>query len=220
MKALLKREFELTNYFPKTFKHYLLLSLGLLVAAWLLGPNVIGFRDSESLSLYLTIIIFGIVNSKVSTSIQRDITEKQKMFLQTLPVKTEHIVHAKYISVLLWNCVAFIWAISLSALNTLMNHGEWSDLLFVYLISSMLLFISSTTIGCFFLWNDKRINVVFYVSLVVWLISYMIGGFFLTSLGFSWTVYMAMNMVIACIIFGGSWLVVMNQVKSKGMNFS
>lgn len=217
MKPLLQRELEIIAWSPKKLKLYVFISIGLLIAAWLVGPNVLRWIEAEQLSLYLTITIFVIMNGKVSTSLEEDVRHSQKVFLQTLPIKTERIVHTKFISILLLNIYAFIWAFSLCVVNILMNHGEWAHLSITFTLSSLLLFISSMMVAYFFLFKYERLTIVFFVSLVIWLI-FDFTGFYLVSLfGFSFELYTVVAMLLSLIIYGVVWLVVIISIKTRGI---
>lgn len=209
MKKLLKREFELTKIDQKLVKIYLILSVIFIFLAWILGPHVLGLWGAEQLNLYILIIIFLIMTEKISSSLKKDMEEGQSALLQTLPIKKEHIVHAKYMTVFFINIISLLWTAGLCILNIVINQGMWDDLTIVLIFSSMLLFVSSTIIGSFFLSRKDRLNIIHYLSLLIWLVLFLVVNY-ISSMYMAW--------IMSFIIFIGSWLVAMNRVAHRGIN--
>lgn len=218
MKALIYRELEVASITKKLYQYVFFMSICLLVAAWIIGPNLLNLISVEQMSILITIIIFITINTTISNNIEVDSESSQKVFLQTLPIKTEHLVHAKFLTVLLLNILAFIWAISLTTVHILINNGEWSYLMITYIMSSMILFISSIIVLNYFVCQHQRPTLVFYVSLVIWAVVFGSGIYLFSTLGLSMELSMGIALLGALIVYIASWFTVIIRIKTKGIH--
>lgn len=208
MNVLIQRELEEMFYWKKMIYYFNLFGAGIILLSWILGPKMIGFIDIENMNLMLCVIGLLFVYGRLSYTMNQETANRQIIFLQTLPVRKNYIIHAKFLSTLGLCGAAFIWMSLFVSFNLWINTSWTFEAWMMALVFiSMALFIAAIMQMCHFIWGAGGKDWIFYLALAIWGAIATLSGFLLEDLGLSLTQFGLLLMIVPMAIYFICWWV-------------
>ncbi|MEN1968651.1 ABC-2 transporter permease [Lentibacillus sp. N15] len=219
MRALILREFESMVFSKReALRVYTIIGIGGILMMWLLGPHVFNVVSTEQSYILIATLGLVIAFGRLTISMERDETNRQQTFLQTLPTLKSNIVHAKFISFLLLSTFTLVWIAILFCFNMFVNGGKVEYWMAGVLFVSMFIFVTAMTLLWYYFWGNHRLNMVFYILLGVWVAIFAFLGFILRLfLEFSFAKIIGLALVTSVLIYFVCWRVAVKRVGRKGI---
>lgn len=226
MGALIRRELREVNL-AKDYKNptkaflsiYGILGIGIPGLLWLLGPGLVGIFDIESFNVSVSVAGMVLTWQTVHASLLREDANRQKTFLQTLPVKKEHIIHAKYTSVLLFCLGTITWMVIVIFLNLFINGIQMDEswLLLGYFVS-LIIFIAATSLLTYFRVGTRRLTMTsVLISIFIWGGVLALSGLFMNRIGQEPGILFFIGfMIVSFAIYLICWWLSVRRVNKKG----
>ncbi len=148
--------------------------------------------------------------------LKNDHANQQLTYLQTLPIRTSQIVHAKFLNVLLIYVSVFAGGYVFVSFNRWINGiwkiAPWQEL---YAFLSFLLFLAAITLYFYFKLGYQRIQWVFLLSLLIWGGAFMLIG---SIMQYAWfPVHPSLSVLLSLILYFISWGMAVRKVNTKGL---
>ncbi|UJL46175.1 ABC-2 transporter permease [Virgibacillus sp. NKC19-16] len=208
MKVLISREFDEMFYWKKMIYYHNLFGAGIILLTWILGPKVAGLTDVENMNMMICLIGLLFVYGRLSYTMKQEAANRQITFLQTLPVRKNYIIHAKFLSNLGLCAASFIWMLLFVSLNQWIN-ASWTfeAWMMASVFISMALFIAAIMQICHFIWGAGGKDWIFYIALAIWGVIAISSGFLLEDLGISFTQFWLLLIIVPMVIYFICWWV-------------
>lgn len=220
MKTLIRRELqgEVVSNLGEKILSYVMFGIISIILMWLLGPRVTSFLDVDAMNEFVTIVALLITYAGISNKLENDDNNRQMTFLQTLPVRKGHIVHAKFLNMLLVWGLTFVWISVVVSVNLFIN-GNWTleSWSHVWGFLSALLFIQTMVLFYYFWKGYRVVHVIFYLSAAVWGVIFIPLGLTLESTGLSNSQLWGLSLLISFILYFVCWRISVQIVNTKGL---
>lgn len=215
MIVLLRRELEEMRVSADRKESVIILgivSIIIILLEWLLGPALFDVYDTDGIAAFIVIIGMVHAGGEVDFSIEEDHAHRQMSFLQTLPIRKNQIVHAKFLNMFLLCGKIFLWIAILISFNQMINSNwELVDLTAALLAASSILLLMAEHLLRYFLWGyRKKGNWLNNISRVIWVVLFMIGFIFM-----SWSWVLAL-FILSLIVYGICWRVSIKRIQKRG----
>jgi len=217
MKALLYREFRIMPVTAKGIIAYMIFCLAVVASGVIAGPKGLGLFNSESISLYLSIINFTFLNGLVTNNLEQDSKYRQQIYLQTLPVRKQQIVHAKFSSILLLGIAFFATNALMISAYILITDGMWTDIMKSLVMAALYMFVFGIMLFAFFS-GFRRLNVIFYTALAFFVGPALLAGFFLAGSGTSLHLILTSGFFFVICIYLLCWLTAAVKMRKSGFS--
>lgn len=216
---LLRREMEemrVSGSRKESWISILAVTLIIILLLWLLGPRTLDIVPVEGLTDFILIASLIHAGGAVNFLLTEDSGHRQMAFLQTLPVRTDTILFARFISVTFFCLKVFLWMAFIVFLNMRLNGGNfaaWS----VCLIGAavLLLWMSIEILRYYFCGYGKWSSTIFNVSFFFWIVV-LISGIYFSSFLSNPVAWILGSVVLSFVLYLASWILSIRRIHQKG----